>query len=468
MKAALGAPRSSTRLRAQISDASVPHHSENQAVNEKALLQVLAALDTTWRAGSAPHPTFDGKVEEAGEAVWRRKTVPSRAKLLHTWLSEAHDYLNDTRRPCSARYRRAWELVPSTVIGAEVNETTVSLAAATVKADIARLSVLIEKMGRLPPGPREKQSVEALVERYRLPRAVETTWLYFVEAVRLGAEFFPLQQWLHDASRPPVGKKLTSAELNAALDKVPTDMAVPFTAVVFDAMCPGCARLLVPTALLEAIKLWRELHQSKRARARAEEKVERKARTNSVWDAVANALPPSLTTRDAHYMQRQWRIQKGLVSLDRASFGVVLERHLLRTGVMDLNFEPVTATEAHWVAAVVEAVRSAMPARQVRAHSSRSKRLAPPALPPTLLNEVDALFPQESCRRTGPTPIPARVLAAWIIYKFNQNVGWKSLPDGSTLHRHFKEWERSGRLRRLLQRAVDLGLVDVMRVGRML
>lgn len=437
-------------------------------VNEKAFHEVLSALDRVWHAGSTLQPTLKNRVEELDKTDWQRLAVLTRANRLHQCLIDAHDYLNDAQRPCTDRFRWAWELLPSRMIGVEIGETTVSMAAALIKVDLTQLETLIEKMKKRPPGSREEKAVDALIERYRHPHTAKECWVYFVEAVRIGAELFPLLQWQLLAGTTPMGDSPTHTGAEAVPGTTPTDVALPFTAVVLDAMCPGHARLLVPSKLLKAITLWRELHESRHSRSLNAAKFKRKPRSDLAWEAIADAIPLSQKVHDATAMQRQWRSRKDRFSLDQVNLGALLDEKLRRVGAVGLKFEPQTAAEAHWVALVVDAVRSAIPVRQVRVRSSRSKQITPPSMPPAFLSYIDAIFPQESRLRRGPKPIPARDLAAWVVYKFDRNIGWKSLPDGSTIHRHVQEWKRSGKLRILLQRAVDLGLVDRMRVGWML
>jgi transposase len=97
-----------------------------------------------------------------------------------------------------------------------------------------------------------------------------------------------------------------------------------------------------------------------------------------------------------------------------------------------------------------------------RAHRRKKKRLPTiKKIPDDVWNEVKDILPKEKPPKTVGRPIVRyRTVLDGILYVLRTGCQWKSLPkeydSGSTCHRRFQEWVRSGVFQKLWVRLLEV------------
>ena len=97
-----------------------------------------------------------------------------------------------------------------------------------------------------------------------------------------------------------------------------------------------------------------------------------------------------------------------------------------------------------------------------RAHRKKKKRLPTiKKVPDPIWNEVKDILPKEKPPKTVGRPVVRyRTVLDGILYVLRTGCQWKSLPkeygSGSTCHRRFQEWVRSGVFQKLWVRLLEI------------
>lgn len=403
----------------------LPPTPEILALREAVLRDVLTALDDLWgvpQTRVAP-PSVHRKLAERAEAAIDQLT---------TALGE----LTDKQRPEPQRFRRAWELSPTTCIGQDIDEVILRAVAALTARKIARLQHLSGLLRDGRASTNDRTALSRLVEECESPPRPPNEWVYLAEAVRAGAEDLP--------------------ELVAAFQPEPEEAQLgpvdplPFMMVVLDAFRPGTARGLGADAARKAAEAWGE-------------RVSRDA--DKPWDLVAKLVHPPMEIVSAETMRRRWRGARDGVRLDRAVLVGVLSSKLRAIHRFELPFAPKSEFTRIWVRILTTAVRSAMPKRELDAAVIAAATEALDEVARTLpgefvLRATDLLPPAHEGGRGRPS-IPAQIVLAGLLDHLNSSREWHEIPHGRTIEAHYGMLQQSNRVEALTVLAREYGLLSV-------
>ncbi len=424
-----------------------------------AITLVLDEMEKVWRSAgppsalnaasqSTPTPparavhvgTFDVVVRHHVKPRWVEFTCSQKAVELQSWLRDVHTSLRDGSRMLGWRFRRAWEVAPKAMLGADLDEVNISVVAFAIEKDIARLESLKDLSDSQILSVARKDELDDLVKKYKDPVRGHDEWAYFAEAVRTGAEFLPL------------------IEMSCGTGDRPLD-PVPFVLAVYDAMCPGLARRLVESssktdALRETVMLWREMRSRKRPIS---------ARRTRMWSGIVSLAGCG---GSAERLWKRWPRVRSTVRLDRRELmhglmtlmelGDIKKSVLVpRDGSVRFDFAPTCEEKLSWVTLLLYAVRNAMRMKFLTATQPISPKARLP-LDPTdrFVAEAEALLPPPHRGARGPEPMSNREALPWIFHKLRTGCGWKKLPGGSKLHKRFQAWQQ-GDLSKLQKLAVE-------------
>lgn len=100
---------------------------------------------------------------------------------------------------------------------------------------------------------------------------------------------------------------------------------------------------------------------------------------------------------------------------------------------------------------------------RIRKNTKKKKHLLPTIrrIPDLVWNEVKGILPKEKSPRTiGRPSVPYRTVLDGVLFVLRTGCQWKSLPkeygSGSTCHRRFQEWVRTGVFQKLWIRLLEI------------